>query len=149
MQLVWRVRRRVCFAVSESEKENEMRSGESMEDKMRQIRSRGILAAGMALAMGITMIAAGGAGAQDTSGPVANPVSTVVKNNIARFQKNMVGGAEAMPAEKYSFKPTPEMSSYGHLIVHITQTNYTLCSKLSGATAPDVKLADTDPKEKL
>jgi hypothetical protein len=123
---------------------------------MRGVESRGnkvgnwrILAVRMALSLGALAATTGIAQAQDATGPVPNPVSTVVKNQLARFQKNMVGGAEAMPAEKYGFKPTADMSSYGHLIMHITQTNYTLCSKLSGGTAPEVKLADTDPKDKL
>jgi hypothetical protein len=82
-------------------------------------------------------------------GPMANPVSSVVKLQLARYQKNMVGGAELMPAEKYSFKPTPEMSTFGHLMMHIAQTNYFLCGKVSGTTTPDLKIADTDGKDKL
>jgi hypothetical protein len=81
--------------------------------------------------------------------PVANPVSSFVKAGVARYEKNMVGAAEAMPAEKYSFKPSPEMNSFGHLVMHITQSNNTFCSKISGQTAPDVKIAETDPKDKL
>jgi len=83
------------------------------------------------------------------TGTVANPVSTTVKAQLARFTKNMVAAAEAMPAEKYNFKPTPEMNSFGHLVMHIAQSNHLLCAKISGQTAPDVKLADTDTKEKL
>jgi hypothetical protein len=81
--------------------------------------------------------------------PVANPVSGFVKAGVARYQKNMVAAAEAMPAEKYSFKPMPEMNSFGHLMMHIAQSNNTFCSKISGQTAPDVKLAETDSKDKL
>jgi uncharacterized damage-inducible protein DinB len=87
--------------------------------------------------------------AQDTAAPVANPVSTTVKAQLPRFTKNMVAAAEAMPAEKYGFKPTPEMNSFGHLMIHIVQSNNLLCSKISGAAAPDAKLADTDAKDKL
>src|SRR5437879_10798703 len=36
--------------------------------------------------------------------PVANPVSGFVKAGVARYQKNMVAAAEAMPAEKYGFR---------------------------------------------
>jgi len=61
----------------------------------------------------------------------------------------MVAAAEAMPAEKYSFKPTPEMNSFAHLVMHIAQSNNTLCSKISDTPAPDAKLADSDPKDKL
>jgi hypothetical protein len=33
--------------------------------------------------------------------------------------------------------------------MHIAQSNYFLCAKISGQAAPDVKLADTDGKDKL
>jgi hypothetical protein len=85
----------------------------------------------------------------DLGAPMANPVSATVKLRLATFQKNMVGGAELMPAEKYSFKPTPEMSTFGHLMLHIAQTNYRLCSVVSGMAMPETKVADTDGKDKL
>ena len=82
-------------------------------------------------------------------GPVSNPVSGAVKAQLPRFSKNMVAAAEAMPAEKYNFKPTPEMNSFAHLVMHIAQSNNGLCSRISDTPAPDAKLADTDPKDKL
>ncbi len=102
----------------------------------------------------VMLFAVVAARAQDTSVPVANPVSATVKSQLPRFTKNMVAAAEAMPAEKYGFekygfKPTPEMNSFGHLVMHIVQSNNLLCSKISGAPAPDAKLADTDAKDKL
>src|SRR5437879_6874958 len=60
--------------------------------------------------------------------PIANPVIGFVKAGVARYEKNMVAAAEAMPAEKYAFKPSPEMNSFGHLIMHIAQSNNTFCS---------------------
>ena len=89
--------------------------------------------------------------AQDAApaGPVANPVSTIVKSQLTRYEKNMVAAADSMPAEKYGFKPTPEMNTFGHVVMHIAQSNYFLCSKISGQAAPDVKVADTDGKDKL
>jgi hypothetical protein len=66
---------------------------------------------------------------------VANPVSTAVKNQLPRFSKNMVAAAEAMPADKYGFKPTPEVNSFAHLVMHIAQSNNGLCSKISGMAA--------------
>ncbi len=97
----------------------------------------------------LALVAAVAVHAQESSAPVANPVSTTVKNQLGRFSKNMVAAAESMPAEKYNFKPTPEMNSFGHLIMHIVESNNLLCSKISGAAAPDSKLADTDGKDKL
>jgi len=112
-----------------------------------------LIVAGIAMLM-----AAGIAGAQQAAPaasappdmtPVANPVSSFVKAGVARYEKNMVGAAEAMPADKYSFKPSPEMNSFGHLVMHITQSNNTFCSKISGQTAPDMKIAESDSKDKL
>jgi hypothetical protein len=87
--------------------------------------------------------------AQQDSVPVANPVTSTVKAQLTRYAKNMVAAADSMPAEKYTFKPTPEMITFAHLVAHIAQSNNFLCSKISGAAAPDAKLADSDPKDKL
>ena len=87
---------------------------------------------------------------QASTTPVANPVSSFVKQQLARFNKNMVAAAEAMPAEKYSFKPTPEMNTFAHLTMHIAEGNNLLCSQISGTPAPTAdKLAETDSKDKL
>jgi hypothetical protein len=87
---------------------------------------------------------------QASTTPVANPVSTFVKQQLTRFNKIMVAAAEAMPAEKYSFKPTPDMNTFAHLTIHIAQGNNGLCSQISGAPAPTSdKLGDDDPKDKL
>jgi DinB superfamily len=97
----------------------------------------------------LVLIAGVEADAQQSAAPVANPVSSTVKTQLPRFAKNMVEAAQAMPAEKYSFKPTPEMNTFGHLVMHSAQANNNLCSKISGTTVPEVTLADTDSKDKL
>jgi hypothetical protein len=91
----------------------------------------------------------GTASAQQDAAPVANPVTSTVKAQLTRYAKNMVAAADSMPADKYNFKPTPEMITFAHLVAHIAQSNNFLCSKISGAAAPDAKLADSDPKDKL
>jgi DinB superfamily len=121
----------------------------------------GWMAAAVFLAAVTTLMGAGVAGAQQPPAvptdrsplaemaTVANPVSSFVKAGVARYGKNMTAAAEAMPAEKYGFKPSPEMNSYGHLMMHIAQSNNTFCAKISGQAAPDLKIAETDPKDKL
>jgi hypothetical protein len=103
----------------------------------------------MTLALLPVLFAAAAAKAQEASGPVANPVTSTVKAQLTRYAKNMVAAADLMPAEKFGFKPTPEMNTFGHLTMHIAQSNNFLCSKISGTAAPDVKLTDTDAKDKL
>ncbi len=95
------------------------------------------------------MLVAGSSAARAQNEPVANPVSSTVKTQMARFSKNMVAAAELMPADKYGFKPMPEMITFGHLIVHIASSNNLVCSKLSGTPAPDAKMDEADPKDKL
>jgi DinB superfamily len=103
----------------------------------------------MTLTLLLALFAARSAKAQEGSAPVANPVTSTVKAQLTRYAKNMVAAADLMPADKFSFKPTPEMNTFGHLTMHIAQSNNFLCSKISGTAAPDVKLADTDTKDKL
>jgi DinB superfamily len=105
------------------------------------------MAAGLTL--GLWVMSARSRQPEAAQAQVTNPVSATVKAQLPRFAKNMVDAATAMPAEKYSFKPSPEMNSFGHLVLHIAQSNNFLCAKVSGAAAPDVTLADTDAKDKL
>ena len=116
-----------------------------------RMRASFFVAATMLIGAGVAVgqQAAPAASAPPDMTPVANPVSGFVKAGVARYQKNMVAAAEAMPAEKYSFKPSPEMNTFGYLVMHIAQSNNMFCSKISGQAAPDVKMAETDPKDKL
>jgi uncharacterized damage-inducible protein DinB len=78
-----------------------------------------------------------------------NPVTAAARDALQRRQKNLVGAAQEMPADKYGFKPTPAQMSFAHLVGHIAQSNNFLCSKISGSAAPARQVSDTDPKEKL
>lgn len=80
----------------------------------------------------------------------SNPVSEAVRSLVARQGKNMIAAAEEMPADKYSYHPTPAQMTFGHLVMHIAQSNDFLCSKIAGTQPPArLKLVDTDPKDKL
>jgi hypothetical protein len=84
------------------------------------------------------------------SGPTKDPVATSVRTLQQRFEKNILGAIDAMPADKFSYKPTPDQITFGHLVVHITESNYGLCSKLSDVPQPKTdELKDTDSKDKL
>jgi uncharacterized damage-inducible protein DinB len=65
-------------------------------------------------------------------------------------QKNTVAAVEAMPADKFDYKPSADQMTFGHLVVHMVQANNLLCSKAAGVPAPKVdELKDTDSKDKL
>jgi len=79
-----------------------------------------------------------------------NPVSSALRTLAQRFQGNLVGAAQEMPAGKYGFKPTPQQMSFGQLVLHVAGSNDYMCSTISGEQAPtSQKLQPTDSKEKL
>jgi uncharacterized damage-inducible protein DinB len=82
--------------------------------------------------------------------PDANPVASATRAILERRIKPMMAAAEQMPADKYSYRPTPDQMTFGHLVLHITGTNNFLCSSITGNPAPaEEKLTETDSKEKL
>jgi uncharacterized damage-inducible protein DinB len=80
-----------------------------------------------------------------------NPVTSVAKQILPRQQKNLVAAVEEMPADKFGYKPTEQQMTFGHLILHIVESNNYLCSKIGDE--PEVKapvpLKESDGKEKL
>jgi hypothetical protein len=82
--------------------------------------------------------------------PVKNPVTTVLRTIQPSRQKNILGAIDAMPADKFSYKPTPDQITFAHLVVHITESNNAMCAKIADIAAPKVEeLKDTDSKDKL
>jgi uncharacterized damage-inducible protein DinB len=79
-----------------------------------------------------------------------NPVTSVLREMLPRQQKNLVAAAEEMPANKFSYKPTEPQMSFGHLVLHVIESNNYFCSKIGDlpeAKAPGLK--ETDEKDKL
>jgi hypothetical protein len=80
----------------------------------------------------------------------ASPVSDAIRAILGRRMKAVSAAADAMPADKFSFKPTADQITFAHLTLHIAESNTLFCSKISGAEPPaDPKLTDTDSKDKL
>jgi hypothetical protein len=86
--------------------------------------------------------------AQDTQ--QKNPVSSVIKEILPRQTKNITAAVELMPADKFSYKPTPEQGTFGHLVSHIVESNFLFCSAAADVAPPPKKGAlETDGKDKL
>ncbi len=93
----------------------------------------------------LLMLAASAALAQ-TKDPVSSALREVVPGRL----KNTVAAIEAMPADKFNYKPTPDQMTFGHLVVHMIETNNALCSKAANVDAPKVEgFKETDAKDKL
>ena len=48
----------------------------------------------------------------------------------------VIAAAEKMPEESYSFKPTPDVRSFGQLVGHLADSQYYFCSTAAGETKP-------------
>jgi uncharacterized damage-inducible protein DinB len=79
----------------------------------------------------------------------ASPISTTVRQMEEHYAKNLTGAADEMPADKYSYRPTPEQMTFAHLMMHIAQSNDSLCSAISGEPSRTTKLSENDSKELL
>ena len=91
--------------------------------------------------------------AQQTAAPAgapeANPVSNALRAIVARESREVVAAADEMPADKYSYHPTPAQMTFGHLVIHMATFNFGMCSTISGVAAPKQDLQETDAKDKL
>jgi uncharacterized damage-inducible protein DinB len=50
----------------------------------------------------------------------------------ASIRRNLADAAAAMPAEEYSFKPTPQVRSFAELVGHVINGNQYFCSQARG-----------------
>ncbi|MGH7532736.1 MAG: DinB family protein [Gemmatimonadales bacterium] len=80
----------------------------------------------------------------------ANPISDAFRGVAGPHGKDMLAAAEAMPADKYGFKPTPAQRTFGQLVLHIAGDSRITCSAILGVKpAPAPKVTATDSKEVL
>jgi uncharacterized damage-inducible protein DinB len=54
----------------------------------------------------------------------------------SQVKTNIIKAAEKMPAEDYSYRPTPDVRSYAELIAHVADANYLFCSASLGEKSP-------------
>ena len=61
-----------------------------------------------------------------------NPLSAELKRAHTTIKNYVVKSAEKMPEENYSFKPTPEVRSFGQILGHVADAEYFFCSTAKG-----------------
>ena len=79
--------------------------------------------------------------AMSTLRPAAQ--STTIKSDLLKdwtnMKETMAKIADAMPEDKFAYKPTPEQRSYGEQILHVAEANVGLMKALGGkATEPTI-----------
>jgi uncharacterized damage-inducible protein DinB len=102
------------------------------------------------LAIPAVLLLAVFAAAQTTPAQMKSPVGAALRDILPGRQKNTIAAVEAMPADKFNYKPTADQMTFGQLVVHMAETNDLLCSKATAVPAPkDEEVKDTDSKDKL
>ena len=73
---------------------------------------------------------------QAQSAPPANPITASEKGFYSFVSNAVVSAAQKMPEENYSFRPTPDVRSFGQLVGHVSDANYMFCSQALGEANP-------------
>jgi uncharacterized damage-inducible protein DinB len=76
--------------------------------------------------------------AQESATAPANPIAVSERGFYMLVSGEVVAAAEKMPEENYSFKPTPDVRSFGQLVGHVADAQYNFCSTAAGE-APSPK----------
>jgi uncharacterized damage-inducible protein DinB len=71
----------------------------------------------------------------------SDPLSKGTRGFYNSVKNNILKSAEEMPEENYSFKPTPDVRSFGQLIGHVADSQYEFCGPVNadGAKSPDIE----------
>ena len=72
-----------------------------------------------------------------------NPLSVGQKVFYGMVAHNVLAAAEKMPEENYSFKPTPDVRSFGQLVGHTADAQFGFCSALATDKPPAMDVEKT------
>ena len=96
----------------------------------------------LALTLSASQLAAQAAAAAPA--PSKSPVADALRAQATRYTRILVAAAEAMPAEKYNYRPTPGQMSFAQVQLHlINEGNDLLCGKVAGMAPPTRAAIDT------
>ncbi len=75
--------------------------------------------------------------------PPANPITASERGFYSFVSTAVVSAAQKMPEENYSFKPTPEVRTFGQLVGHVADASYNFCSQAIGEANPGKDIEKT------
>lgn len=75
--------------------------------------------------------------------PQSNPLITHNKSIYAGIKEILRRSAEKMPEESYGFRPAASVRSYGQIIGHVADAQYSFCSVALGEKNPAPKVEQT------
>lgn len=80
-----------------------------------------------------------------------NPVTDTVRQIFENQQRNIIGAAEEMPADKYNFHPTEGQIPFAQMMAHVATSNAFLCQRIGDQAPPEniTKVKADDGKDKI
>jgi uncharacterized damage-inducible protein DinB len=69
--------------------------------------------------------------------PAQNLKTVVIQRYFNGVSRNLEGAAEAMPAEKFGYKPAAGEMTFAEWLNHSTERNYQDCAALKGEAQPE------------
>ena len=73
----------------------------------------------------------------------ANPLTTATKSTYDLIKGNITKSAEKVPEDQYSFKPSPDVRSFGQIVGHVADANFMICSAAGGSAGPKDSIEKT------
>ena len=94
---------------------------------------------------------------QPAPGAQANPMTAVFRARTMNLQRNLAQAFDSIPADKFSYKPTPAQLTIGYIAAHLANDNYLFCNNFgemkANRPAEDTSTPDsvkaTWPKDRL
>ena len=83
-----------------------------------------------------------GAGAADTAAVAA------LRRSFAEVSGYITRSANMVPADKYSYRPTPAVMSFGQLIAHAADSYHFYCARAAGRPAQEEDVISKGPLDK-
>ena len=74
------------------------------------------------------------AGAQQAS---TDPLTAALKGQFEGVSRTVAAAAQQMPEDKYGYRATPDVRTFGEFIGHIADVQYVFCSNAKGEPNPN------------
>ena len=71
-----------------------------------------------------------------TTAAAQNPVSDSLRSSWGGAKRNIKESAEQMTEANYSFKPSPDVRSFGEILAHVAGASYMFCAAAKGEKSP-------------
>lgn len=95
--------------------------------------------------------------AQQPAAPPENPITVAFRGRILASHRNIAQAFDSIPANLFSYKPTPAQQTIGYIAQHLVNDNYLFCNAFGDSkgvraaedTATPDSVKATWPKDKL